>query len=98
MFHKRLWEAINCLRMDVVEISENRVGPLVSCDKCKCVIKECDAIKGKSRVVNPKPKPFNILDDSLGQVSTYTMTTTTDPYYPPEEIEKVYYCHRCKKA
>jgi len=89
MFHKRLWEAINCLRMDVVEISENRVGPLVSCDKCKCVIKECDAIKGKSKIVS-------CADDIY--VPPGELTWTHDEVFAGERVEKVYYCHRCKKV
>ena len=74
-------------RMD--HIQDLDIPVFISCDKCKCLIKEFDAIQGESRIV-----PINSL-------SFWGRSCLDEKHWPEsrgaatEQIEKVYFCHRC---
>ena len=62
----------------------NNQPELVKCDKCKCLLYKKDAIRGESRIVK-KVNWGTVEMDANGYLNLVK-----------EEIEQVYYCHKCK--
>jgi len=75
---KEVKEMIQPLIDRLTKIDDNQ--EIVTCDKCKCMIRKCVAVEGKSRIKYKAVPVTQFLITGLKEKEIYT------PYY----------CHRCK--
>jgi hypothetical protein len=69
---------------------EDSTHGIVHCDVCKCLILKKNAIRGESRIKK------SVYSGFLGGINYNLVTgeiTKANDY--KEEVEKVYYCHKC---